>query len=580
MTVYHLIDALPAAFFGLLGIWAAVVRRHWFLRFAVVCVFLLVCLLIPAYEVVIEFGIAIALIMTGVWISHGFQRERFRFSLESALLAMVVVAIGSAVIGKAPELGWADWLNLFSIGGAIAIVSLLCLWLVFGKTSLWRRLLLGLLGFLVFTALYYFSSATQYLLMNPEWSFAWLERLWERATDTDVLSWGVGYCIPTSLLGFTILCSVLALARGSRWFAVADDQLLQPTNKRTLAARFGLVALMLCLFSPLCYLFYRLMTPTPYPVVEMPAENGWDDFVAAGGIVEEANIDLTGLVQATKNGTEAEAQFAIDAIRSALDRIDLGLSRSQFQIGRYYDSHQVEKKFSLIDPAYSVLIAKFFYAERFEPPGSQIITMTKSLQFSDFFNKDIGFDRWIDVNIENHTRALLQPAAASFDASQCKQIVAFLHEYDSQRGSLENRLNYQRLADENSGWLKYIQLLLQEWSGEDPYAWESQRYLNNVRYTRILITQFALQRYFLEHNQLPETLAELVPLYLPAIPVDPHTIKTLHYQRLWGGYTLSTLDEDVEDRVIVTGPAALYLWQRLQESWQGFRATFRNLQKD
>ncbi len=103
MTVYHLIDALPAAFFGLLGIWAAVVRRHWFLRFTVVCVFLLVCLLIPAYEVVIEFGIAITLIMAGVWISRGFQRERFRFSLESALLAMVVVAIGSAVVAKVPE---------------------------------------------------------------------------------------------------------------------------------------------------------------------------------------------------------------------------------------------------------------------------------------------------------------------------------------------------------------------------------------------------------------------------------------------------------------------------------------------
>ncbi len=103
MTVYHLIDALPAAFFGLLGIWAAVVRRHWFLRFAVVCVFLLVCLLIPAYEVVIDFGIAIALIMAGVSVARGFQRERFRFSLESALLAMVVVAIGSAVITKSPD---------------------------------------------------------------------------------------------------------------------------------------------------------------------------------------------------------------------------------------------------------------------------------------------------------------------------------------------------------------------------------------------------------------------------------------------------------------------------------------------
>jgi len=247
LTAYHLIDALPAAFFGLLGIWAAVVRRHWFLRFSVVSVFLLVCLLIPAYEVVIEFGIAIALIMAGVWVARGRWHESFRFSLESAMLVMVVVAIGSAVIAKAPEFGGSDWLNLFCIGSAVALASLLSLWLVFGETRLSRRLPLGLLGFLAFTTLYYFCSATHHLLIQPEWSTAWVESLWQRASDPNVFSWGLGHCVPTSLLGFTTLCSVLVLARGSRWFSVSDDDLPQPSNKRTLAARLGLVTLMLCL---------------------------------------------------------------------------------------------------------------------------------------------------------------------------------------------------------------------------------------------------------------------------------------------------------------------------------------------
>jgi hypothetical protein len=32
----HVIDAFSASFFGLLSIWTAVDRRHWFVRFVVV----------------------------------------------------------------------------------------------------------------------------------------------------------------------------------------------------------------------------------------------------------------------------------------------------------------------------------------------------------------------------------------------------------------------------------------------------------------------------------------------------------------------------------------------------------------
>ncbi len=576
LTVYHLIDALPAAFFGLLGIWAAVVRRHWFLRFSVVCAFLLVCLLIPAYEVVLEFGIAIALILSGVWLARGRRHEPFRFSLESALLAMVVVAIGSAVVGKAPEFGWANWFNLCGTGGAIAIISLLCLWLVFGKTSLWRRLPLGLLAFLVFTVLYYFSSATHYLLIQPEWSFAWLERLWQQATAPEMmLFWGIGHCIPTSLLGFTTLCSVLVLARGSRWFTVLEGDLPSHSDRRTQAARLGLVALMLCLFSPLCYLFYRLMTPMPYPVVEMPADNGWDDFVAAGNTSDSEN-DYRNALQAAWKGTQAEAKAAIDHVLPALDRIELGMNRGKFLVDPVCAK---EEKLAVIRACYC-LQAHFFYAERFGTPKDLITQLAKKLHFIMLVNKDAGLEGRIRYHVEIHTRLALIRMMACFNTNQCQQIAELLCQYDNERGSLKNRLYYQRLADENCGWLKHVQLLMQEWSGEDPYADDSQQYLNNVRHTRMLIVQFALQRYFLDNQRLPENLTELVPDYLPMIPVDPHTNKPLHYQHLWGGYALSTLDENAKDQALVTGPAAPYLWQRLQESWQCFRATVLQMKRD
>jgi len=568
LSVYHLIDALPAAFFGLLGIWAAVVRRHWFLRFSVVCVFLLVCLLIPAYEVVIEFGIAIALIMTGVWLARGRRHEPFRFSLESALLAMVVVAIGSAVMAKAPEFGWSDWLNLFSIGAAVALISLLCLWLVFGQARLSRRLPLGLLGLLVFTALYYFSSATHYLLLEPEWSFAWVKSLWQRAIDPKVLSWGLGHCIPTSLLGFTTLCSVLVLTRSSRWFAVSEGDLPQPTNNRTQAARIGLVVLILCLFSPLCYLFYRLMTPMPYPVVEMPVDNGWDDLVAAG---DSNDFDYSSFVLSTQYGFKAEGQQSLSQVRNRLELIDQALSNTRFSIGKYKNSAQNEKERWALYGVKWLLLGRFYFSERFESLDVQIAQLLPLLQLCKQLNKDVGFDWYRENEAEIHCRFAFKRMLVKLNSQQCRSIVAELVKYDRERGSLENRLYYQRLADENSGWLKHLRLLMQEWSGKDPYAEQSQQYQFIVRHMRMQIAQFALQQFFLEHNRLPETLAELVPEYLPAILIDPHTNQPLHYQHLWGGYALTTQDEDAGDRALVTGPAAPYLWQRLQASWQGFR---------
>jgi hypothetical protein len=62
VNAYQIVDALCASFFALLGIWAAVVRRRWILRFALVTAVLLSTLLAPAYEVALEFATQISII--------------------------------------------------------------------------------------------------------------------------------------------------------------------------------------------------------------------------------------------------------------------------------------------------------------------------------------------------------------------------------------------------------------------------------------------------------------------------------------------------------------------------------------
>lgn len=66
INLYVLTDALPSTLFGIFALWAAGSRRHWFVRLAVASAALLIILLIPAYEVLVEFALAMSFSVTGI----------------------------------------------------------------------------------------------------------------------------------------------------------------------------------------------------------------------------------------------------------------------------------------------------------------------------------------------------------------------------------------------------------------------------------------------------------------------------------------------------------------------------------
>ena len=54
----------------------------------------------------------------------------------------------------------------------------------------------------------------------------------------------------------------------------------------------------------------------------------------------------------------------------------------------------------------------------------------------------------------------------------------------------------------------------------------------------MLVTELAIDEYRLERGHLPESLAELVPRYLPSIPLDPFSGQPLVYRQRSDGYLL------------------------------------------
>jgi len=236
------------------------------------------------------------------------------------------------------------------------------------------------------------------------------------------------------------------------------------------------------------------------------------------------------------------------------------------------------------------MLLRLEYVKRTQSVPERIRTANQLLKLANYFNSDIGFEEYYSAGSleELYARKELERLLPEFSPQLCREIICKLVEFDANRGTLENRLLYQNIADQNSDWLTHLQLLLEEWSPAnashfDSNYWYQRGYLDSVRDMRLLIIQLALQAYFIDNHRLPGSLQEIMPDYLPVILTDPRTKQPFQYQNLWGGYALISVDVGTsgkEEPMIVTGPAASYLWQRLQESWQGFRATVLRMQRD
>jgi hypothetical protein len=77
----HFIDAVPAAFFGIVALWAAASRRHWFVRTAVLVAVITAPLLIPAHEVVIGAAVESLIVILGVKLAGHWRHRRERMDV-------------------------------------------------------------------------------------------------------------------------------------------------------------------------------------------------------------------------------------------------------------------------------------------------------------------------------------------------------------------------------------------------------------------------------------------------------------------------------------------------------------------
>ncbi|MBA3481865.1 MAG: hypothetical protein H0T51_08630, partial [Pirellulales bacterium] len=485
----------------------------------------------------------------------------------------VVLAIVFAVIARLPEFGMQMWFRMIGIGVVTACFALLCLWIVFGRSRLWMRIVGGALGVAALEALLHLGEVGSSIdFASPgSWTQKFLWRLqWEQ------ILWWWSWNLKTMTIALAAMLSTLTLARFSGWFRHVDNASQAPTTRRMVAARIGLSAVVLAVAAPLFFVLYELLTP-PLPKLHLPTPNGYDDFIAAGKLLpDEAR-------QMMRNGSlQSIASTALEsanqAIAPTIERIAIGMQKDCQVSNPYADqsSAAYEQELGAILNGHWALMIREEYIRRTGTPAEHIEACLQSLRFGQQSSRGSGYDP-LEYFAEQINVPKLRDLLGELDADTSRLIAHGVSRFDRDREPHRHRQAVQAIVDQHSDWKTHLQYLMTVWSGKVPHKMDYfQR--RALAETRLLIVDAALQAFLLENRRPPRSLAELTPHYFEAIPTDPFDDAPLRYKRLKQGYKIYSvgyngIDEDGASEngnmslgdIVFYGPHAPPLWMRLRD---------------
>ena len=549
---------------GFVALWAATSPRHWFLRTAAVVAFLSPLLFVPAYEPFVAFLLQAAVVAAGVTIARSCPIQRgkdpaktwtqatrtsgslkLHFSLTTMLLLTVPVASGVLLATRLPRLNLAAWQSIVLDGIVAGLAALIGGWIVVSKQKLmaWPS-----------------GIALAVLIASlPAW-FDWF--------SLSFSTWGWSGWPPTNSLGGVVplqverpiklwfavvplvacILTVLTIFWRSRFIsaptsAVATSSVRQRAKHRLDKAIFVVLIAIVGTY-PLAILG-KLLMPQSIPHVTRPNPNGYDDLVAAGGMIQSPLLDFSVEPKSTD-----ELAAEISKFKAAFDRIRLGLSRS-CQAPVWPKNGDLTTRNSTPNAIINVRAdARALNREaqlalrqnRFD--DSALIALDCIHLGQACTRGGLLVDRLMGTACESIGDAALYPSIKQLDSRTCRKLVVALQNVDENREPLEDVRRRERIWDENAyGWHGLLTNLLADVSGTygDNYRLVANTYLPRKQaITRLLILELAVRCCQIEQSALPENLDQLLPDILTRIPLDPFDPKgrPMRYLRTTDGYVL------------------------------------------
>lgn len=157
----------------------------------------------------------------------------------------------------------------------------------------------------------------------------------------------------------------------------------------------------------------------------------------------------------------------------------------------------------------------------------------------------------------------LQQMVARLDDDACRKLGERLLEIDARREPPEASLAREQFYKsrtypwQHRDYLLSRAFLPNERLSEEHLLFEAAAGEKRAR-LRLLACHLALRRFWLSKQDYPAALEELVPQFLAAVPLDPFGDRSLTYQKLPDGYLLYSVGYDgVDDRGAPTKPLTL-----------------------
>ena len=125
---------------------------------------------------------------------------------------------------------------------------------------------------------------------------------------------------------------------------------------------------------------------------------------------------------------------------------------------------------------------------------------------------------------ENIALKRMSNLLSSLNAADCKRAAAVLYEQDRQRESLDQiALRDAEWARETYGFTVQLSMIARGGLRPDKavMARAEKRFQMQSREARLVMLKLAARAFELEHGRKPQGTSELVPAFIPAVPVDP-----------------------------------------------------------
>ena len=292
--------------------------------------------------------------------------------------------------------------------------------------------------------------------------------------------------------------------------------------KRMIVQLCLLFAAMVLIAVGVSWIFSR---PPAMPAVAkpLPDPNGYPLLVSAGSMAPLPNNSF-------RRMNQQELRALVDSQSNALQLVRTGLGMEcqvPVQFTEAYRSNHMRSELVPLRRIAEILAAEGRLAEAEQRTDDAVGSYLDLIRLG--ANAARGgnvIDAMLGTGIEAMGRDSLQPLRNQLQAKSCRDIVVTLESLDARRESwqqvLENDPDWYHRAQASSLRERLLRLVRSGSKTISPKDIE-RNFRERTAGGRQVMVDFAARAYELEQHQKPKSIADLVPAYLKAIPLDPFT---------------------------------------------------------